>query len=161
MCKAWGPMSQLPGAWFSIHSSPWGKKQRKAVWASAHEQRYSNPSSLNSEGGEEGTWASMQGVRETSISCKTVPKMVGNEGPNYILPLVMTLGHHASAIIYSGKVIRELGPGNWYMLGWRHMGVPKMRVAVGKMLLLHLPPPNWGHHKCHLGSYALSLTCGL
>jgi hypothetical protein len=56
-------------------------------------------------------------VRETSISCKEAPKMVGNEGPNYIPPLVMTLGHHTPAIIYSGKVIRELGLGNGYILG--------------------------------------------
>jgi hypothetical protein len=54
----------------------------------------------------------MPEVKETSISCKTAPKTVGNEGPNYIPPLAMTLGHHAPAIIYSGKVIRELGPEN-------------------------------------------------
>lgn len=26
----------------------------------------------------------------------------------------MTLGHHTPAIIYSGEMIRELGPGNWW-----------------------------------------------
>ena len=51
-------------------------------------------------------------ARGTSISWKTAPKMVGNEGPNYIPPLAMTWGHHTQAIIYSAKVIRELGPGN-------------------------------------------------
>lgn len=38
--------------------------------------------------------------------------VVGSEGSNYIPPLALTLGHHTPAIIYSGKVIRELGPGN-------------------------------------------------
>lgn len=35
--------------------------------------------------------------------------MLGSEGSNYIPPLALTLGHHTPAIIYSGKVIRELG----------------------------------------------------
>lgn len=81
--------------------------------ASAHEQFYSNPSSWVTEGKGWGRMrASVQGSRETSISWKTAPKMVGNEGPNYIPPLAMTLGHHTPAIIYSGKVTRELGPVN-------------------------------------------------
>lgn len=54
----------------------------------------------------------MQRTRESSISWKAAPKMIRNEGPNYIPPLAMTLGHHTPATIYSGKVIRELGPGN-------------------------------------------------
>lgn len=56
-------------------------------------------------------------VREISISCKEVFKMVGNEGFNYIFLLVMILGCYILVIIYFGKVIRELGLGNGYILG--------------------------------------------
>lgn len=72
--------------------------------------------------------------------------MVGNEGPNYIPPLAMTLGHHASAIIYFGKVIRELGPGNC-CVGVEAHGAKEMRMLKGEMLFLHLPPPHWGQHR--------------
>lgn len=73
----------------------------------------------------------MQGVRGTSISCKTAPKMVGNEGPNYIPPLVMTLGHHAPAIIYSGKVIREFGTREWIYVGVESRGTSEDEGGSG------------------------------
>ena len=35
----------------------------------------------------------------------------------------MTWGHHTPAIIYSGKVIRELGPGKWCAGVGAHGGI--------------------------------------
>lgn len=70
---------------------------------SAHQEFYFSLSSPVCEGEHE---------RGHEHRHKTAPQMAGNEGPNYIPPLALTLGHHAQAIIYSGQVIRELGPGN-------------------------------------------------